>query len=75
MYRIAVADLYQSAAAVDGWNSDCEYRVGNQAHVDHFLRQGRIQTRLTQGPTTNFDCDIVYTEGAFLMYPEGAQTQ
>ncbi len=25
------------------------------------------------GPTTNFDCDIVYENGAFVVYPEGAQ--
>lgn len=25
------------------------------------------------GPTTNFDCDIVYENGAFLVFPEGAQ--
>jgi type II secretion system protein G len=27
------------------------------------------------GATTNFDCDIVYSNGTFLQYPEGVQTQ
>ena len=27
------------------------------------------------GPTTSFDCDIIYSNGTFLQYPEGVQTQ
>ena len=27
------------------------------------------------GATTNFDCDIIYSNGTFLQYPEGVQTQ
>jgi type II secretion system protein G len=27
------------------------------------------------GPTTNFDCDIIYSNGTFLQFPEGVQTQ
>ena len=27
------------------------------------------------GPTTNFDCDIIYSNGTFLQYPEGVQQQ
>ncbi|HXI12324.1 MAG TPA: type II secretion system protein [Thermoanaerobaculia bacterium] len=26
------------------------------------------------GPTTDFDCDIIYSGGAFVSYPEGVQT-
>jgi hypothetical protein len=26
-------------------------------------------------PTTNFDCDIIYTNGTFVQYPEGVQQQ
>jgi len=25
--------------------------------------------------TTNFDCDIIYSQGQFLQYPEGIQQQ
>ena len=28
---------------------------------------------VTGGATTNFDCDIVYSNGSFLQYPEGVQ--
>ena len=29
----------------------------------------------TGGATTNFDCDIIYSNGTFLQYPEGVQQQ
>jgi general secretion pathway protein G len=28
-----------------------------------------------EGPTTNFDCDIVFSNGQFVTYPEGVQQQ
>ena len=27
----------------------------------------------TAGPTTSFDCDIVYSGGSFVVWPEGTQ--
>jgi type II secretion system protein G len=39
-------------------------------------KDGAIQaTAETGGATTNFDCDIVYSNGTFLQYPEGVQQQ
>ena len=32
-------------------------------------------TTITEGPTTNFDCDIVFSNGQFIAYPEGVQQQ
>jgi type II secretion system protein G len=61
----------------DGWNTGWEYRVGNQTYA--IISYGKDQTANsaygTCGPTTNFDCDIVYAEGTFLIYPDGVQTQ
>jgi general secretion pathway protein G len=38
-------------------------------------RDGRFSTTSTSGgATTNFDCDIIYTNGSFIQYPQGAQT-
>ena len=37
-------------------------------------RDGRMQSAATTGATTNFDCDIVFSNGSFLQYPLGAQT-
>ncbi len=61
----------------DGWNTGWEYRVGTQSYA--IISYGKDQTPnanyTTCGPTTNFDCDIVYSEGTFLIYPDGVQTQ
>ena len=32
-------------------------------------------TSVAFGPTTNFDCDIVFVSGTFVAYPEGVQQQ
>jgi len=37
-------------------------------------RDGRYQSTATTGATTDFDCDIVFSNGSFLQYPLGAQT-
>lgn len=34
-------------------------------------KDGIIEADPTQGPFTNFDCDIVYSNGVFLSYPDG----
>lgn len=38
-------------------------------------RDGIENTGQAMGPFTNFDCDIIYTNGTFLAYPEGMQAQ
>lgn len=38
-------------------------------------RDGRFGSTTTSGgATTNFDCDIIYSNGSFLQYPQGVQT-
>ena len=38
-------------------------------------RDGRFATSTgASGATTNFDCDIVYSNGSFLQFPQGLQT-
>ena len=34
-------------------------------------KDGKIEADPTTGPFTNFDCDIVYSNGVFLSYPDG----
>jgi general secretion pathway protein G len=33
----------------------------------------RISSGISEGAFTSYDCDIIYTNGIFLTYPEGAQ--
>jgi type II secretion system protein G len=61
----------------DGWNNDWEYRSASQSYaIISYGKDGSPNANYnTCGPTTNFDCDIVYSEGTFLIYPDGVQTQ
>ena len=36
-------------------------------------RNAALEAGTVEGPTTHFDCDIVYENGAFVVYPEGVQ--
>ena len=36
-------------------------------------RNASQETGTLNGPSTHFDCDIVYENGAFVVYPEGVQ--
>ena len=38
-------------------------------------KDGKAESSVVGGATTNFDCDIVYSNGTFLAYPEGVQQQ
>ncbi len=38
-------------------------------------KDGKADATQLGGPTTNFDCDIVFSNGMFLQYPEGVQQQ
>jgi type II secretion system protein G len=66
---------------VDGWGTpyqtyaDAPYGSATaQAKVYAIISAGKdrvIEADPTTGPFTNFDCDIVYSNGLFLSYPDG----
>jgi type II secretion system protein G len=59
---------------VDGWNS---WYLYNASEPDYTLvssgRDGIASQPPSGGPTTNFNTDIVYSDGQFTVYPDGAQ--
>ena len=72
----------------DGWGKDYEFGAdqgwangtGTAAQQYGILSAGRdgvvtYASGGTTGATTSFDCDIVYSNGSFVLYPEGVQTQ
>jgi general secretion pathway protein G len=68
---------------VDGWGHPLEaysnLSWGNVTPASAYAlispgRDGRFAPTPTTGGTTNFDCDIVYSNGSFVAYPEGANT-
>ena len=68
--------------SADGWGNAFEFRVDQPIGApvpaaEYALRSagrdGRYQSTYVTGPTTDFDCDIVYAGGTFIAWPEGTQ--
>ena len=68
--------------SVDGWGAafefDTDQPVGGPAAQTYAIRSagrdGIFQTgSYAQGAITDFDCDIVYSNGSFVTWPEGNQ--
>jgi type II secretion system protein G len=62
----------------DGWNY--EYRYMTDAGGANYVvqspgRNGTFSDTVAPGATRRFDCDIVYSNGAFVQYPDGLQAQ
>jgi general secretion pathway protein G len=66
--------------SVDGWGTPYQtyanraFSAGTAANVYAIISGGKdgvIEADPTTGPFTNFDCDIVYSNGVFLSYPDG----
>ena len=72
---------------VDGWGSPYEYQcvidekgkcsgyvIGSMAKDGRYERGGLYETATQpRGATTNFDCDILFSNGEFVEYPEGVR--
>ena len=60
----------------DGWNTAWEVAT-NAAGSDYTMvslgKDAAVSTR-TGGKTTDFECDIVFTNGQFFQWPEGTQS-
>ncbi len=70
--------------AKDGWGTpyafkaDVAMAASTAAQVYAIISYGKdskAQGTYPGGATTAFDCDIVYSNGSFVQYPEGVQTQ
>jgi hypothetical protein len=71
----------------DGWGFPFEYQclidaqgkcsgyvLGSGAKDGRYERGGLYETAAQpHGATTNFDCDILFSNGAFLEFPKGVQ--
>lgn len=62
---------YFSVDAVGATSNAQSYAIWSGGK-DNNLTTG---TTVTGGATTKFDCDIVYSNGTFVQYPEGIQAQ
>ncbi len=68
----------------DGWGNnwglaaDQAWATATAAQIYQIIsygKDGAPQSSYSGGATTNFDCDIVYSNGTFVQYPEGVQQQ
>jgi len=50
------------------------YSIGSSARDKVFEYGGLNNDGYSRPPTTDMDCDIVYSNGTFMSYPEGVQT-
>src|SRR5262249_23921511 len=61
---------------LDGWGRFYIYAVDNglgQYNIRSFGRDGNADCALSCGTTTDFNDDLIYSNGTFLQWPEGAQ--
>jgi type II secretion system protein G len=80
---LLIPTYVRTVSSVDGWGFPIDYRIdqplgGTKAAAMYAMRSpGRdgkfLTTAYTEGPTTEFDCDIVYAGGQFVVWPEGVQ--
>ena len=68
----------------DGWNNPfafyADQAMGTGTAAQEYLvwsygKDGAAEATPAGGATTNFNCDILFTNGVFIQYPEGVQTQ
>jgi len=83
--QAAIVPTYvKSLPQKDGWENPfalfSEFAWGNPTPSSRYAiissgKDGVFETSPQPGATTRFDCDIVYTAGQFVAYPEGIQQQ
>ena len=62
----------------DGWGTNYAGNVSTdlQAYsIESYGKDKKDNNITTAGPTTKFDCDIIFSNGSFMVYPEGVQVQ
>jgi hypothetical protein len=58
--------------ALDGWGSRFLLATNGQSYSIRSMGRDRVlDPHAAPGATTDFDCDIIYADGAFVSYPEG----
>ena len=68
----------------DGWGTPYFFSAdqawgtavaAQQYSITSYGKDQKGETTVACGATTQFDCDIIYTNGTFVQYPEGVQQQ
>jgi type II secretory pathway pseudopilin PulG len=71
----------KSLPAKDGWTTDIRYMpLPNRGYAivsagaDKVFQAESVEGYTPETKTQNFDCDIVFSNGQFIQYPEGLQS-
>lgn len=79
LQAILAPTYVKSVPHYDGWST--EFRIGSNTASYAVESYGADKTNDSEsedsGPivTSKFDCDIIFSDGTFVKYPEGVQTQ
>lgn len=82
MQSILHPTYFKGLPKVDGWAMAFDFAAdqplgnGIASKVYGIRSRGRdrkVDAAIVPGPTTQFDCDIVYSNGGFVMFPQGVQ--
>jgi general secretion pathway protein G len=61
----------------DGWSRPYDYGIGNGPRdyaIRSMGRDGQLESgNYTPGETSNMDCDIIFSNGSFVVYPGSVQ--
>lgn len=61
---------------LDGWGHPLRFEASGQIYqIASAGKDGTFEASPTPGATTHFDCDIIYSNGKFVTYPEGVAVQ
>lgn len=75
--RARLQPTYTKASLqLDGWSRPmkCGFTPPNQSYaLGSWGRDGVMDSTLQTGPTSDFNTDIIFTDGVFVAYPEGLQ--
>lgn len=67
---LLVPKYVKQLPVVDGWGHAYRYSAEKEVYTIWSAgRDGKFQ-QYKAGATTNFDCDIVFSNGSFIQYPE-----
>jgi len=75
--RTALTPTYTKLfVETDAWRTAIAYTInpdGSSYLITSYGRDRKVDSTFVGGGTQNFDCDIMYSNGSFVQYPEGVQ--
>lgn len=75
----ALAPTYiKELIRIDGWRNELSFATnddGSSYAITSYGRDGEPDDSAVGDGTQNFDCDIIFSNGVFVQYPEGVQDQ